>query len=655
MSDIENDNVPENREQNEAVASLISSGAAQKQPHSSFDGRGRLPGSRGPSQGPRRSGPRRDSPNRTDPGRVGRKQWQKPVVRRVKVFRRGQEDLYKETDHKTSSDLKIIHFGGLGEVGRNMSAIQYENDIILIDAGVRFAEEDMPGIDFIIPNAKWLEDKKDLVKAMFFTHGHMDHIGALPFLRDKIGDPDIYAAPLTKAILIKRQDDFKHQPLLHINDFKAGDEIRISNKMTVKALRINHSIPDDLCLVIKTPVGNIIHTSDFKFDDTPVNDLPADIEEMEKLSQEGVLVLMSDSTGAEVEGHSLSEQDVTANIERLFRESTGMMILGTFASLINRIQQIITIAEKFGRKVVFDGYSMKTNVEICKKLGYLKMRKDTQIMMNEIHNYPREKVVAVVTGAQGEGNAVLMRIANGEHRHINTHKNDTYIFSSSVIPGNERNVQFLKDQLYRNGAKVFNYKMLDIHAGGHGSKEDLRRMIRLIKPKFLMPIHGQYSMMVNHGYMGQEEGIPEKNIIIADNGTITHIEKDNWWFEKESAPSEYIFVDGLGVGDIGNVVLRDRQVLSEDGFIVIVTLLDSNSGKVRGSPDIISRGFIYLRDNKDLLIQIRKKIRYIIETHNGHAQPNLAYIKDAIRNQIGLFLFQRTERRPMVLPVVIEV
>ena len=645
MSDTENNS----GNQNSAVATLITAGAAQKQDRPP---QGSTSPHRGPSRG--RPGPRRNPGGRAGPGR-GKKEWAKPVVRRVKVFRRGQEDLYKEADKQSSGGLKIIHFGGLGEVGRNMSAVEYGNDIILIDAGVRFAEEDMPGIDFIIPNAKYLEDKKDKVKAMFFTHGHMDHLGALPFIRDKIGDPDIYAAPLTKAIILKRQDDFRQQQPLHINDFKAGDEIKVSENISVKALRINHSIPDDLCLVIKTPVGTVVHTSDFKFDDTPVNDLPADIEEMEKLSKEGVLLLMSDSTGAEVEGHSLSEQAVTANIEKLFTESTGMIILGTFASLVNRIQQIITIAEKFGKKVVFDGYSMKSNVEICKKLGYLKIQRGTQILMDEINNYPRDKVVAVVTGAQGEGNAVLMRIANGEHRFIRTHKNDTYVFSSSVIPGNERNVQFLKDQLYRNGAKVFNYKMLDIHAGGHGSKEDLRRMIQLMKPKFLMPIHGQYSMMVNHGYMGQEEGIPEKNIIIADNGNITHIEKEGWWFEKEQAPSEYVFVDGLGIGDIGNVVLRDRQILSEDGFIVVVTLLDSNTGKVRGSPDIISRGFIYLRDNKDLLTQIRKKIRYIIDTHDGHPQPNLAYVKEAIRNQIGLFLFQRTERRPMVLPVVIEV
>ncbi len=578
----------------------------------------------------------------------------KPAIRQVRVFKNDKDIPHKPTENKVGG-LKIVHFGGLGEVGRNMSAIQYDNEIILIDAGVRFPREDMPGIDFIIPNAGYLDDKKDMVKAMFFTHGHMDHIGALPFIRDKIGDPDIYAAPLTKAILIKRQDDFKFQKPLEIHDIKAGDEVKVSDNLTVKVLRINHSIPDDLEIVIKTPVGNIVHTSDFKFDDTPVNDLPADIDEMKKLAEEGVLVLMSDSTGAEKEGHSLSEQDVTANLEKLFTEATGMIILGTFASLINRIQQIITISEKFGRKVVFDGYSMKTNVEICKKLGYLKIKKGTQIGMEEVHDYPKEKITCVVTGAQGEGNAVLMRIANGEHRFLRTSKNDTYIFSSSVIPGNEVNVQFLKDQLYRNGAKVFNYQMLDVHTGGHGNKEDLREMIKLMKPKFLFPIHGQYSMMVNHGLMGQEEGIPEQNVIIADNGTIVNIEQEKWWFDKQRAPSDYVLVDGLGVGDVQNVVLRDRQILAEDGMFVIVALIDIKTGTVRGSPDIISRGFVYLKENKELLSQVRKRIKFIVEGKNGHAQPNLPYLKDQIRNQIGLFLFQKTERRPMVLPVLIEI
>lgn len=595
--------------------------------------------------------------------RDAKRRWMKPTVRRIKVLRGGPPAgggsafSGEEADKPKEGGLKIVHLGGLGEIGRNMSVIQYNDEIILIDAGISFPNEQMPGIDFILPNVGYLQGREHMVKAMFFTHGHMDHIGALPFVLNKIGDPDFYAAPLTRAILIKRLEEYKDRKPVNITQIEAGDEIKVSDKLSVKLVRVSHSIPDDLQIVIQTPIGKVVHTSDFKFDETPVNDKPAQIEEMRKLGDEkDVLVLMSDSTGAENEGHSLSEQDITKNLEKIFSEATGMLIMGTFASLINRIQQIITISEKFGRKVVVDGYSMKTNVEITKKLGYIKMQKSTQISMDEIDRYPREKVTVICTGAQGEGNAVLMRIANGEHRHIQPRRNDTFVFSSSVIPGNERNVQFLKDQLYRNGVRVYNYKMMDIHAGGHGNKEDLRTMLKLIRPKFLMPIHGQYSMMVNHGFLGNEEGVPEENVIIADNGTIVNLEKDKFWFDRERAPFDYVFVDGLGVGDIGNVVLRDRQILSEDGFVTIVTLIDSSTGKVKTSPDIISRGFIYLKENRDLLMEIRKRIRHIVEDHKpaGH-KHDFAYLKDQIRNQIGLFLFQKTQRRPMVLPVVIEV
>lgn len=603
---------------------------------------------------------RSSSGSRRRPG-THKRRWMKPTVRRVRVLRGGPTGggsafSGEEAEKPKEGGFKIIHFGGLGEIGRNMSAIQYDDEIILIDAGISFPNEQMPGIDFILPNVGYLQDKEHMVKAMFFTHGHMDHIGALPFILNRIGDPDFYAAPLTRAILIKRLDEYKDRKPVNIIQIEAGDEIKISDKLSVKLIRVSHSIPDDLQIVIQTPIGKVVHTSDYKFDETPVNDKPAQIEEMQKLGEsKEVLLLMSDSTGAENEGHSLSEQDITQNLEKIFRDATGMLIMGTFASLINRIQQIITISEKFGRKVVVDGYSMKSNVEITKKLGYLKMQKGTQISIDEIDQYPREKITAIVTGAQGEGNAVLMRIANGEHRHIHPRKNDTFVFSSSVIPGNERNVQFLKDQLYRNGVRVYNYKMMDIHAGGHGNREDLRTMLKLIKPKFFMPIHGQYSMMVNHGYLAQEEGVPEENVIIADNGTIVHMEKDKFWFDRERAPFDYVFVDGLGVGDIGNVVLRDRQILSEDGMFVVVALVDHATHTVRGSPDIISRGFIYLKENRELLMQVRKKIRQIIESQKNVHEPNLADIKDQLRNQIGLFLFQKTQRRPMILPVVIEV
>ncbi len=582
----------------------------------------------------------------------------KPVVRQIKVLRRDNEG--SAEDHAragTNIGLKIVHFGGLGEIGKNnMVAIQYNDEIILIDGGLGFPRQNMPGIDFSIPNVGYLAGKEHMVQAWFFSHGHLDHIGAVPFIQNKVGDPDVYAAPLTKALLMKRMEEFKDRKPLDIEEFKAGDEASVGKYFKVKAHRISHSVPDDLMFEIKTPVGTIVHAYDYKMDKDPVNDEPMNLDELKAVGDQGVLLFMGDSTGAEKDGYSLSESAVTHDLEKLIHEATGLTIVGCFASSLNRVQQVITISEKLGKKVIFDGYSMKTNVEIAKKLGYLKIQRSTQIMAEEVANYPREKIVAVVTGAQGQENASLMRIANGEHRFIHPIVGDSYIFSSSIIPGNESEIQFVKDQLYRNGAKVFNYQMLDVHTGGHGNKEDIRELIRILRPKFLMPVHGQYSMMVNHGLIAQEEGMPKANIIIADNGNITHIEADRWWLDKEQAPADPVYVDGLGIGDIGNVVLRDRQMLSEDGFLVVVVKIERQTGKVSGSPDIISRGFIYLKDNKDLLMQMRKKVRFIVDNNTAKGKDiNGTYLKDELRNQIGLFLFQKTERRPMVLPVLIEV
>ncbi len=579
----------------------------------------------------------------------------KPVVRQIKVLRRDNEG--SPEDHARAGGLKVIHFGGLGEIGKNnMTAIQYNEEIILIDGGLGFPRQNMPGIDFSIPNIGYLTGKEHMIQAWFFSHGHLDHIGAVPFIMHKVGDPDVYAAPLTKALLMKRMEEYKDRKPLDIDEFKAGEEVSVGQYFKVKAHRISHSVPDDLMFEIKTPVGTIVHAYDYKMDKDPVNDIPMNLDELKAVGDNGVLLFMGDSTGAEIDGHSLSESNVTHDLEKLMVEATGLTIVGCFASALNRIQQVVTLAEKIGKKVVFDGYSMKTNVEIAKKLGYLKIQRGTQITLEEVASHPRDKVVAIVTGAQGNENASLMRIANGEHRFIHPIVGDSYIFSSSIIPGNESEIQFVKDQLYRNGAKVFNYRMMDVHAGGHGNREDIRDLLKLLRPKFLMPVHGQYSMMINHGLIAQEEGMDKKNIIIADNGNITHIEADRWWLDKEQAPSDPVYVDGLGIGDIGNVVLRDRQMLSEDGFLVVIVKVERGTGKVSGSPDIISRGFIYLKDNKDLLMQMRKKIRFIVDNNTAQGKDiNGTYLKDELRNQVGLFLFQKTERRPMVLPVLIEV
>jgi len=555
----------------------------------------------------------------------------------------------------SGTGLKIIPLGGLGEVGRNMTLLEYNRAILIIDVGFRMPEEDMPGVDFIIPNVSYLKDRKKDILGVVFTHGHYDHIGAIPYLLEKIGNPPMYASGLTKGIILKRQDDFPHLPKLNLHQVKNGDRIKLG-PFIVEFFKQTHNISDNFGFFIETPVGNIVHTSDFKFDNNPIYDLPTDFKKLESFGKKRVLLLMSDSTGAEEEGHSLSEEKIMENLEEIFKESKGRIIAATFGSLINRIQQLISLSEKYGRKVAVDGYSMKSNVEICKRLGYIKTQKGTLIKPNQMQNYPDSKVTMICTGAQGEGQAVLMRVANGEHRSVKLKKEDAVIFSSSVIPGNERTVQFLKDQLYRQKVKVYHYKMMDIHAGGHAQRDELRQMMQLIKPKFFIPIHGQYSMLVNHAELAKEQGIPEKNVLVVENGQVVELNQNKIAITKERVESNYVMVDGLGIGDVGEVVLRDRQTLSKDGMFVIVAIIDRTTGRVKGSPDIISRGFVYLRESKELLYETRKRVIDIVNKSTGSGGAvNWSYVKDSIRNRIGDFLYQKTQRRPMILPVVIEV
>ena len=622
------------------------------------------PNSSRPGQWPgRRTNPGQPDP-KTDPRsapkrkRMGSKFDRRPPIQRrlpPTTIHQGKIGKPDSADEKDDT-LKIAPLGGMGEIGKNMYVLEFKDDIIVIDAGIMFPEDDMPGVDFLIPNTKYLEDpeKKKNIRALIFTHGHADHIGAFPYVQEKLGNPDIYTAELTRGIMIKRHEEFPHLPKPVFHMVKHGDRAKIGDYFNVEFFHMNHSIPDDLGLLIETPVGNVFVTSDFKIDPTPINEKPVTIEEYEGIGKRGIHVLLCDSTGAEKRGHSLSESEITNDLEKIVRESTGMLIIGTFSSMINRMQQLITISEKYGRKVVFDGYSLRTNIEIAKELGYIKIQKGTQISVDQIDDYPRDKITVLATGAQGEERAVLMRIVNREHRHIRMQKGDSVVFSSSVIPGNERTIQRLKDMLYRSGVRVFHYNMMDVHTGGHGQEEDLRKLITAINPKFIFPVHGHYSMTVTLGEIAKKTGIPEGNIIIADNGSIVHFAKDQWWFDKKTAPSNYIMVDGLGVGDIGNVVLRDRQALAEDGMFVIVTLVDGKTGKVYGSPDIISRGFVYLKENKELLSQVRKKVRFIVERKSPRPL-NWTYLKDTLRDDIGKFLFQITERRPMILPVVIEI
>ena len=554
------------------------------------------------------------------------------------------------------NNLRIIPLGGLGEVGRNMMCLEAQGKILICDMGFRMPEEDMPGVDFIIPNISYLRGKEKNIVGVVFTHGHYDHIGAVPYLIGRLGiNIPLFASGLTCGIILKRQEDFPHLPRLNLTKVQAGTKIGLG-PFQVEFFKQNHNISDNLGLFIQTPVGNIINTSDFKFDDDPVYDTPTNFQKLREISSRNILLLMSDSTGAEESGHSLSERKIMENLEEIFKQAKGRIIAATFGSLINRIQQLIALSEKYGRKVAVDGYSMKTNVEICKKLGYIKSEKGTLIKPNQIQNFHDSKVTLICTGAQGEGQAVLMRIANREHRFVRLRKEDTVIFSSSVVPGNERTVQVLKDELYRQKARVFHYKMMDIHAGGHAQKEELAEMIKIMRPRFFVPIHGQYSMLVNHAELAKAQGIPEKNIVVAENGQVIDLMFHRISLEKRTVESNYVMVDGLGVGDVGEVVLRDRQTLSKDGMFVIVAIIDRNTGKVKGSPDIISRGFVYLRESKQLLAETRRRAVDIVNrTAGSGGAVNWSYVKDNVRNRIGDFLYARTQRRPMILPVIIEV
>ncbi|MDD5639794.1 MAG: ribonuclease J [Candidatus Pacebacteria bacterium] len=554
--------------------------------------------------------------------------------------------------------LRIIPLGGLGEVGRNMMLLEYKDEILVIDIGFRMPEEDMPGIDYIIPNIDYLKENNRYKKivGVLITHGHFDHIGAIPYVMNAIGNPPMFASALARGIILKRQDEFPEHPKLDITEVCDGYKTKLGN-FEVEFFRQNHNIPDNMGIFIKTPMGNIVHTSDYKFDNFPVNEPATNFDKLKEIGNRGISLLMSDSTGAEEEGHSLSEKQIFENMENIFKNAKGRVIVSTFSSLVNRIQQVITLSEKYNRRVGFIGHSMKSNVEITKKLGYLKTEKGTLLKkVADANNIPDNQITIMCTGAQGEENAGLMRIATGEHQSIHVKPGDTIIFSSSVIPGNERTVQMVKDDLLRQKATVLNYKMMDIHAGGHAQREELRQMLSIMKPKFFMPVHGQYSMLFANARLAEDWGMNEKNVVLAESGQIINLHPNKIEIDKQEVPSDYIMVDGLGVGDVGEIVLRDRKMLAEDGIFVVIAVVNRKSGKVQESPDIISRGFVYLKESKELLYQTRKKTIQTIEKATASGQVvNWTYVRDNVKNTLGDFLFQKTQRRPMVLPVIIEV
>lgn len=620
------------------AVSAVPARASRRGPARRGSGRGpaRRDGGRGPS---RRPGGRRSTGTHFGPARP-------KDVPSLKQPPRNPDAMY------------LVPLGGLEEIGRNAAFVEYKNDIVVIDLGLMFPTENMYGIDYIIPDISPLAGKEKNIKGVIITHAHYDHFGGVPHLLPKLGNPPVYGSEFTMRLVEKRQAEFPQYAKPKVNIVKTREKFRLG-ELEIETFHVNHSVPNSFGVVIRSPAGSIAFTGDFKFDNHPVNDQPADEEHLKQIGDQGVNVLYADSTGSEREGHSISESVVETNLEKLFAAHPNQRIIAaTFSSMIDRLQQMVAVAERHGRKVAIEGYSMKTNVEIAKEIGFMDFRKETIITSEQANKLPPGKVVVLCTGAQGEDNAVLMRVVNKEHRTLELQAGDVVIFSSSVIPGNEASVQLVKDKIYQQGAEVYHYKMMDIHSGGHGHRDDLVHMIELTRPKYLVPAHGHFSHRAEHAKLAVQHGMPRNQILLPQNGEVIEITPEKVRLSGEKYDIKHVMVDGLGVGDIGNVVLRDRQILASDGMVVVIATIDGRSGRVIGDPDMISRGFVYMKDQRALVQDTRKKIRQIIEKHAGRkhgGEPNWAHLKTDMRDSIGQFLFQRTERRPMVLPVIVEV
>jgi ribonuclease J len=552
-------------------------------------------------------------------------------------------------------NIRIIPLGGAEEIGRNMTAIEMGEDIIVVDAGFQFKDEDSPGIDYILPNTKYLEERKEKIRGVFITHGHLDHIGGIPYIMDRIGNPTIYARQFSAIMIQKRQEEFTSLKPLDVKVVE-GDETIVCGKIRVSTFPISHTIPDSMGLIIKTPYGDIVFIEDVRVDN--VKGVPTEEEERqyERFKGMNVLLLTMDSTSIEKPGFSLAENVVTENIEKFIKQTKGRLIIGTFASQVERIIAIIKTAEKYNKKIVVEGRSMKTNLEIIKLLKLSDIK--NIIPVEEIENYPPDRIVMLVTGSQGEEFAALMRIANKSHKYVRLRKTDTILLSSSIIPTNYKSIVKLKDNLYRSEAKVITYLDSDIHASGHGNRDELKWIHQRINYKFFMPVHGNHYMLCQHAELAQSLGIPRENIVVPDNGSIIEIYDKGAKIKilKEKAPSDLVMVDGFAVGDVQEVVMRDRKMLSDDGMFVVVAIIDLKTGKLRKSPDLISRGFVYLRESQELLGQTRLIIKKTIEDSTRGLNPiNFDFIKGNVTDAVARFLFQKTAKKPIVIPVILGV
>lgn len=548
--------------------------------------------------------------------------------------------------------LRIIPLGGLGEIGKNITAIEYEDEIIVIDCGISFPDEDMYGIDLVIPDIKYLLDNKDKVKGLFLTHGHEDHIGAIPYILKQI-NMHVYGTKLTIGLVeskLKEHDMLSKTNLIPISP---GESIKL-NKLIIEFIRVTHSIAESCALAIHTPIGTVLHTGDFKIDYTPIDGKVMDLNRIAQLGQEGILLLMADSTNVERAGHSLSEKIIGETLNRIISNANGRVIVATFASNIHRMQQIADASMMYNRKIVFSGRSMENISNVAMDLGYLHIPEESIVGIEDLNRYPSDKITIITTGSQGEPMAGLSRIAYGSHRHISIEQDDLFIISASPIPGNDKLVSRVINQLYRKGVEVIYEDLEDIHVSGHAYKEELKLIHTLVKPKYFMPVHGEYRHLKHHSDLALKLGMDKSNVFTLETGQVLEISQDKA-IATEKVHTGVVFVDGIGVGDVGNIVLRDRRDLARDGMVTIVVAINKETYSIVSGPDIITRGFIYARESEDLIKKIKDVAKEEIEICLENNIIEWQVLKSGVRKSVEQLLYHKTKRRPSVFPIIMEV
>jgi ribonuclease J len=552
--------------------------------------------------------------------------------------------------NRKKNTLKVIPLGGLEEIGKNMTVFEYAENMFVVDCGLAFPEDEMLGIDLVIPDVTYIEKNSEKLKGIIVTHGHEDHIGALPYVLKRVNAP-VYGTELTLALIENKLAEHQMQNEVTLKIIKAGQTIQLG-AFKIEFIRSTHSIADSVALAIDTPVGMILHTSDFKIDQTPIEGEPIDLARIAEIGKKGVLLLMADSTNVERPGYTMSEKTVGETLDNVFKSAKSRIIAATFASNIHRIQQIVNSAVKFNRKVALSGRSMINVAKTAMKLGYLNIPSDTLMDIEKIQKLPPEQIVMITTGSQGEPMSALTRIALATHRKVGIEKGDLVIISASPVPGNEKFVSRVINDLFKQGADVIYEDLADIHVSGHAKQEELKLMHRLVKPKFFMPVHGEFRHLKQHANLAQSLGMNEQDIFLIENGQILELTRKKAQITG-SVQSGSILVDGLGVGDVGNIVLRDRKHLSEDGLIVIVAVLNSK-GKVVCEPDVISRGFVYVKEAETLMDEIRVIAKESIEKSMNKKKNSYNAVKNNIKDELGSYVYQKTKRKPMILPVIIE-